>query len=908
MNVAPAYRIRSTRWPSICRILISVALIGVLGPAMENPATHPQGALAAEPTESSPEQGLIALYEFRATGGPTVHDQSGVSPPVDLTIEQMSAVRWTAEGLKILGKTRIGSTSAAKRIVQAIRQGEALTVELWVEPADLRQTGPARIITLSKDPTNRNFTVGQDADAWEIRLRTTDTSANGIPAVRTRASSVQRRLTHVVYVRHRDGRVAVYLNGQPHLRQQVAGSLANWDESFRLTLANEQDGSRPWLGTYRRIALYSRPLDYRELLQHYQAGPSVSGSHTNNVASDRRGEFFQTRVAPLLAKHCLECHDSVTREGSLDLSRKTTALAGGENGEAIIANAAGNSLLWQLVDTDEMPSERPHLSSEEKEILRKWIDDGAVWSLERIDPAIYVHGDQASENWLRRLTVAEYIETVRHAVGVDIEPEARNLLPADLRADGFSNTAYNLNVDLKHVKAYAELAEIIVQRMDVGKYADQFGKNRRFTDDAMGKLISRMGAWLLRGPVSEREIIAYRGISTTVASSGGSYDEAVGHIIEAMLQSPRFLYRVENQRGDGSLWPATQHELASRLSYIIWGGPPDHALLRAASDNRLSTPAEIQGQVERMLKNPRAVEHSLRFVADWLHLDHLRHLQPNAERYPDWNPSLAEDMRQETLAFAREILWRKHRPVAELLNAQVTYATPRLAKHYGLRSVGEPSQAAGSLLRYELTSDPARGGLLTQGSLLTVGGDEASMVTRGLLVMHEFLRGVVKDPPPCVDTTPVPSRPGLTQRAIATQRIASRNCGGCHAKFEPLAFGLEKFDGLGTFAETDRHGNRLREDGQLLIPGESEVVSYATAAELMDLLAQSERVQESITWKLTQFAIGRPLVAADAAIVSQIHRTAQQAGGTYDSLIQAIVLSDLVQKTRTERDSVNAAP
>ena len=182
------------------------------------------------------------------------------------------------------------------------------------------------------------------------------------------------------------------------------------------------------------------------------------------------------------------------------------------------------------------------------------------------------------------------------------------------------------------------------------------------------------------------------------------------------------------------------------------------------------------------------------------------------------------------------------------------------------------------------------------------------MVTRGLLVMHEFLRGVVKDPPPCVDTTPVPSRPGLTQRAIATQRIASRNCGGCHAKFEPLAFGLEKFDGLGTFAETDRHGNRLREDGQLLIPGESEVVSYATAAELMDLLAQSERVQESITWKLTQFAIGRPLVAADAAIVSQIHRTAQQAGGTYDSLIQAIVLSDLVQKTRTERDSVNAAP
>jgi len=151
-----------------------------------------------------------------------------------------------------------------------------------------------------------------------------------------------------------------------------------------------------------------------------------------------------------------------------------------------------------------------------------------------------------------------------------------------------------------------------------------------------------------------------------------------------------------------------------------------------------------------------------------------------------------------------------------------------------------------------------------------------------------------------VDTTPVPTKPGLSQRAIAEQRIASNKCGGCHSKFEPLAFGLEKFDGLGSFFDKDRHGNALRDDGQILIPGTAKPVNYKTSGELMNLLAGSDRVRLSITWKLAQFAAGRPLGARDARIVNKIHRAAQKQGGTYASLITAIVLSDLVRTTRTE--------
>jgi hypothetical protein len=174
------------------------------------------------------------------------------------------------------------------------------------------------------------------------------------------------------------------------------------------------------------------------------------------------------------------------------------------------------------------------------------------------------------------------------------------------------------------------------------------------------------------------------------------------------------------------------------------------------------------------------------------------------------------------------------------------------------------------------------------------------MVSRGLFVLHDLLRGKVNDPPPCVDTTPVPTKPGLTQRAIAESRIADANCGGCHSKYEPLAFGLEKFDGLGTFHNEDEHGNKLRDDGELVVPGLDKSIPYESADELMNLLAKSDRVAETLTWKVTQFAMGRPLVAEDVPVLKEINARAREAGGTYESLITAIVLSDLVQTTRTE--------
>ena len=174
------------------------------------------------------------------------------------------------------------------------------------------------------------------------------------------------------------------------------------------------------------------------------------------------------------------------------------------------------------------------------------------------------------------------------------------------------------------------------------------------------------------------------------------------------------------------------------------------------------------------------------------------------------------------------------------------------------------------------------------------------MVTRGLFVLNHVLRGRVNAPPACVDTTPVPTEPGLSQRRIAEIRLADSSCAGCHRRFEPLAFSLERFDGIGAWHRRDQHGNDLRQNGEILFPGAEKAVTYETTAELANLLADSPRVSETITWKLAQFSLGRPLMAGDLPELNAIHETARTNGGTYAAVMTALLTSELVRMSRTE--------
>jgi hypothetical protein len=161
---------------------------------------------AADSEPGRVQQGVIALFDFASLEGEIVNDLSGLEPGLSLRVADSRAVRHTPLGLEILGKTLIRSEKPAARLVEAIKQSGALTIEAWVRPATLEQSGPARIVTLSRNATERNFTLGQEGSKLEVRLRTTATSTNGIPALASKPGSLKAEWTHIVYTRNRQGR------------------------------------------------------------------------------------------------------------------------------------------------------------------------------------------------------------------------------------------------------------------------------------------------------------------------------------------------------------------------------------------------------------------------------------------------------------------------------------------------------------------------------------------------------------------------------------------------------------------------------------------------------------------------------------------------------------------------------
>ena len=828
--------------------------------------------------------GLVALYEFGSLKGEIVPDRSGFLEAADTKLDDPEAVRLADGSLTIDRPTRLRSLERVAKIADLVRVSGELTVEAWIEPVVQGEATSAGIVMMSNSTSQQNFALVQTGGRFEARFRTSSTGTGEARPIRTPEASARPALTHLAFTRDRTGRARVFLDGEIVSEGTIAGSASDWEKTT-LVIGNGPRGREPWLGSVYLVAVYGRDLLADEVARNFRAGPSLVEPVPVKVSASP--SLFADKIAPLLASHCLDCHDSAVRQAGLDLSSRESALAGGDHGNAIVPGAASESLVWLMAESEAMPQNRPPLSAAQKQALRDWIDGGATWSYETIDPDLHGRGGHDRPSAVRRLTASEYAASIRSATGVDLSEEAARLVPPDLRADGFENTAYNLTVDLRHVEAYARLAESAAQRIDAKRIV---GDSTDLTDSHL----RRMGERILRGPLSEREIDLYRALADSVQSSGGSFEGTVRHVLEAMLQSPRFLYRIEQQKGDGSRWPTDAHELAARLSYIIWGEPPDTALSTAAAAGALHDVEELRSQVRRMLADPRAVARSLEFVAQWLDLGRLETLRPDSEQFPLWKPQLAADMRSETIAFFKDLVWDQRRPLADLLNAQFTYLTPALAAHYGLDVRGS------GLRRYELAGIPSRGGLLTQGAVLTKGGSEASMVTRGLFVLEDLLFGEVGSPPPGTDTTPVPASAGRSRRAIATDRVENPACGGCHSRFEPLAFGLERFDGLGSYHAIDEHGNELREDGEILFPGSDEPVAYATAAEMMELLAASDRARRNLTRKVTQFAIGRPLSPTDEPAVDGIHRRSQASGGTYASVIEAIVTSELVRRTQTE--------
>lgn len=502
----------------------------------------------------------------------------------------------------------------------------------------------------------------------------------------------------------------------------------------------------------------------------------------------------------------------------------------------------------------------------------------------------------ADTPFVRRLTLPEYVATVKAVLDVDIAAEAEDQLPADLRADGFTNTAGSLIVTLDHVEIYDELAALSVERIaNLSALVAQHTSCTDMTDACQGELVDSLGARLYRGPIATEERALLLDVFDDAAAEGEGFEEAAALVLRAMLQSPRFLYRMEREAGEGTR-ELDGYELANRLSYLLWGAPPDDALYAAAASDELNADEAIAAQVVRMLEDDRARDTARRYLVDWLHLDRLDNLQRDPATFPEWNEELGRDMKEETIRFFEHLVWEQRAPLSALFDAQITFVSPALATHYGLSSPG----GDGAI---DLTDVPERGGLLTQGAMATVGGNTASMVSRGLYLLENLLCSRVGSPPAGVDTTPPEIEPGNSQRVYSEDRVDNPSCGGCHVQFEPLAWGLERYDPTGVYRLQDDYGNDLLQDGQVLFPGDPEPNDYTSTAELNALLASSDAVKACMAEKSSQYAMGRPLAKAEDCSLSVIDERFLSSGGTYQDLMIAVALSPMFRRIHQQEVS-----
>lgn len=404
-----------------------------------------------------------------------------------------------------------------------------------------------------------------------------------------------------------------------------------------------------------------------------------------------------------------------------------------------------------------------------------------------------------------------------------------------------------------------------------------------------------------RRPVQPEEVDRLTSIVSDAQKRGRSFDQGIALAIQTILISPDFLFRIEmNRRSAGITAPhqISSHELASRLSYFLWSSMPDDELLRLADNGRLSRPSVLTAQVLRMLKDRKSEALVKNFIGQWLEVRRLESVQPDRDRYPDFDDYLRDSMEKETELFFEDII-KEDRSILNLIGGKYTFMNERLARHYGIKGILGPE-----FRRVDLSGGP-RTGVLTQASVLTVSsyGNRTSPVLRGKYILENLLNTPPPPPPanvPPLDETVVGSKMSLRQQL--EQHRVNPVCASCHARMDPLGFSLENFDAVGSWRTQD---GKFPIDPSGTLP---DGRSFRNAGDLIDIL-QTERgaFTEALTEKMLTYALGRGVQRYDGATVKRIASSVASSQYRFSSLALEIVRSLPFQQRSEERPAVQPA-
>jgi hypothetical protein len=373
------------------------------------------------------------------------------------------------------------------------------------------------------------------------------------------------------------------------------------------------------------------------------------------------------------------------------------------------------------------------------------------------------------------------------------------------------------------------------------------------------------------------------------------FDAGIEAALSAILVNPQFLFRVERDPpgvASGTVYRLSDLELASRLAFFVWSSIPDDELLDLAARGVLSRPGVLEAQARRLLADPRA--HSLvsNFASQWLHLRNLDSITPDLRLFPDFDDNLRQAFRAETSLMFESVL-REDRSVLDLLKADHTFLNERLARHYGI-----PHVYGSHFRRVPLEPDSVRGGLLRQGSILTVTSyaTRTSPVIRGKWVLENILGTPPPPPPgnvPALKDNTVSST--LSVRERLAEHRASAACASCHNLMDPVGLALENFDAVGRW-RTVEEGKPIDATGGL--PDGSTFAGVAGLEQA--LLDRPELFVGTLAEKLLTFALGRGVEHHDAPAIRKIVRDARSNDYRLSSLVVGVATSTPFQMRRTE--------
>jgi len=626
--------------------------------------------------------------------------------------------------------------------------------------------------------------------------------------------------------------------------------------------------------------------------------------------------FFVDKLHPLLhAAQCVRCHNDngVASETRLEFPRSDANQAqitafGLKLLDLVNRQNPEQSLLLQKPTNrvKHTGGRRIKPGSDEEQALLSWINYLAGLPDEQVRQARDRIGQAErrgpSALTVRRLTHSQYDHTVRDLLGDQIQPAST--FPKEDFINGFKNQLEGQGISPLQAEAYGKAAERLALAAFRGGDQHELIPSRPGspTDAACAEeFVRQFGLKAFRRPLGDGEARLYTSLFLQEAGRTKDLLAGAGMVIEAMLQSPHFLFRVER----GASGPYAQYEIASRLSYFLWDTMPSDEMLEAAAKGEYSTVGQIEAAARRMLEDPRARTSMDEFLAQWMRFDRVMSATRDRRRFREFNSEVAAAMVEETRQLFNHLVWNDQ-SFMEFFTANYTFVSSDLARLYGLPAPAE------EFAKVKYPPDCERCGVLGHGSFLVLTSKpaETSPTARGLFIRNHFLAHEIPPPPAGVNTVlPAVSEDSpMTNRQRLDLHLNSEACASCHRLIDPIGLGFEQYNAIGAFQPKmalQFRGSRYDEERSRrpkIIELDLDTTGYiqgiedsefSTPKELGRLLAESNACQKCIVKQLFRYAFGREETVEDQPVIDALLEKFRDSGFRFRELIVALVTSDL---------------